>query len=30
MSLVEVSHSASEYLVYNTLMKEWFENNFSV
>ncbi len=30
MSLVGVSHSASEYFVHKTLMKAWFENNFSV
>ncbi|PFW86209.1 hypothetical protein COL27_04515, partial [Bacillus sp. AFS075960] len=30
MSLIGVSHSASEYLVHKTLMKEWFENNFDI
>jgi putative NIF3 family GTP cyclohydrolase 1 type 2 len=30
MSLIGVSHSASEYLVHKTLMKEWFERNFDV
>jgi len=30
MSLIGVSHSASEYLVKKTLMKDWFENNFDV
>lgn len=30
MSLIGVSHSASEYLVHNTLIKEWFENNFNI
>lgn len=30
MSLIGVSHSASEYLVHKTLMKEWFEQHFSV
>jgi len=30
MSLIGVSHSASEYLVKRTLMHEWFQKNFSV
>ena len=30
MSLIGVSHSASEYLVHKTLIKEWFENNFAI
>jgi hypothetical protein len=30
MSLIGVSHSASEYLVHKTLMKNWFENNFNI
>ncbi|WP_242220524.1 Nif3-like dinuclear metal center hexameric protein [Bacillus cereus group sp. BfR-BA-01380] len=30
MSLIGVSHSASEYLVHKTLMKDWFEKNFSI
>lgn len=30
MSLIGVSHSASEFLVHKTLMKNWFENNFSI
>ncbi|WP_156319841.1 Nif3-like dinuclear metal center hexameric protein [Bacillus sp. FJAT-18017] len=30
MSLIGVSHSASEYLVHKTLMKDWFEKNFNV
>lgn len=30
MSLIGVSHSASEYLVVKTLMKNWFEHNFGV
>jgi hypothetical protein len=30
MSLIGVSHSASEYLVKKTLMKDWFERNFAV
>lgn len=30
MSLIGVSHSASEYLVHKTLMKDWFENNFDI
>jgi putative NIF3 family GTP cyclohydrolase 1 type 2 len=30
MSLIGVSHSASEYLVHKTLMKNWFELNFSI
>ena len=30
MSLIAVSHSASEYLVHKTLMKEWFEKKFNI
>jgi putative NIF3 family GTP cyclohydrolase 1 type 2 len=30
MSLIGVSHSASEYLVKKTLIKEWFESNFDL
>lgn len=30
MSLIGVSHSASEYLVKKTLMRDWFEQNFNV
>lgn len=30
MSLIGVSHSASEYLVQKTLMKNWFEKNFDI
>lgn len=30
MSLIGVSHSASEYLVHKTLLKDWFEKNFDV
>jgi putative NIF3 family GTP cyclohydrolase 1 type 2 len=30
MSLIGVSHAASEYLVMRTQMKEWFEQNFAV
>ncbi|HDR8128039.1 TPA: Nif3-like dinuclear metal center hexameric protein [Bacillus cereus] len=30
MSLIGVSHSASEYLVHKTLMKDWFEKNFNI
>ena len=30
MSLIGVSHSASEYLVKETLMYEWFKENFEV
>lgn len=30
MSLIGVSHSASEYLVMRTLMKSWFEDSFSI
>ncbi len=30
MSLIGVSHSASEFLVKKTLMKDWFEKQFSV
>lgn len=30
MSLIGVSHSASEFLVHKTLMKQWFENHFEV
>ncbi|MFJ7973621.1 Nif3-like dinuclear metal center hexameric protein [Psychrobacillus sp. NPDC096389] len=30
MSLIGVSHSASEYLVHQTLMKNWFEKNFDI
>ncbi|MBS4174374.1 Nif3-like dinuclear metal center hexameric protein [Bacillus sp. FJAT-49736] len=30
MSLIGVSHSASEYMVVKTLMKSWFENHFSL
>lgn len=30
MSLIGVSHSASEYLVKKTLIKDWLENNFDV
>ncbi|MET1013575.1 MAG: Nif3-like dinuclear metal center hexameric protein [Paenisporosarcina sp.] len=30
MSLIGVSHSASEYLVKKTLIKDWFEHNFDV
>lgn len=30
MSLIGVSHSASEYLVKKTIIKKWFENNFGV
>lgn len=30
MSLVGVSHSASEYLVKKTLMKEWFQEEFGI
>ncbi|MGR3764204.1 Nif3-like dinuclear metal center hexameric protein [Rossellomorea sp. NS-SX7] len=30
MSLIGVSHSASEYLVKKTLMKDWFEKNFDL
>lgn len=30
MSLIGVSHSASEYLVHKTLMKGWFEKNFNI
>lgn len=30
MSLIGVSHSASEYLVKKTLLKDWFEHNFDV
>jgi putative NIF3 family GTP cyclohydrolase 1 type 2 len=30
MSLIGVSHSASEYLVHKTLMKDWFEKNFDI
>lgn len=30
MSLIGVSHSASEYLVHKTLMKDWFESNFPI
>lgn len=30
MSLMGVSHSASEYLVKKTLMKNWFEMNFNI
>ena len=29
MSLIGISHSASEYLVHKTLVKDWFENNFA-
>lgn len=30
MSLIGVSHAASEFLVHKTLMKDWFEKNFDV
>lgn len=30
MSLIGVSHAASEFLVHKTLMKDWFEKNFNV
>ncbi|MFD1738156.1 Nif3-like dinuclear metal center hexameric protein [Bacillus salitolerans] len=30
MSLIGVSHAASEYLVKKTLIKEWFEREFSI
>lgn len=30
MSLIGVSHLASEYLVHKTLMKDWFEKNFDI
>ncbi len=30
MSLIGVSHSASEYLVKRTLIKDWFESNFEL
>lgn len=30
MALIGVSHSASEFLVHKTLMKEWFETNFNL
>ncbi|MGY3717335.1 Nif3-like dinuclear metal center hexameric protein [Sutcliffiella cohnii] len=30
MSLIGVSHSASEYLVKRTLIKDWFETNFKL
>jgi putative NIF3 family GTP cyclohydrolase 1 type 2 len=30
MSLIGISHSASEYLVKKTLMKDWFEQNFHI
>jgi hypothetical protein len=30
MSLLGVSHSASEYLVKKTLLKDWFEQNFNI
>ena len=30
MSLIGVSHSASEYLVHKTLMKDWFKHHFPV
>jgi putative NIF3 family GTP cyclohydrolase 1 type 2 len=30
MSLIGVSHSASEYVVHKTLMKDWFEKHFSI
>ncbi|WP_316569332.1 Nif3-like dinuclear metal center hexameric protein [Neobacillus sp. YIM B06451] len=30
MSLIGVSHSASEYLVHKTLIKDWFEENFNL
>lgn len=30
MSLIGVSHSASEYYVKKTLIKDWFERNFDV
>ena len=30
MSLIGVSHSASEYLVKETLMHDWFKENFDV
>ena len=30
MSLLGVSHSASEYLVKKTLLKDWLEHNFDV
>jgi putative NIF3 family GTP cyclohydrolase 1 type 2 len=30
MSLIGASHSASEYLVHKTLMKDWFEKNFDI
>jgi putative NIF3 family GTP cyclohydrolase 1 type 2 len=30
MSLIGVSHSASEYLVKKTLIKDWFESNFEL
>jgi putative NIF3 family GTP cyclohydrolase 1 type 2 len=30
MSLIGVSHSASEYLVKKTLIKDWFEDNFGL
>ncbi|EEM09237.1 hypothetical protein bmyco0003_41130 [Bacillus pseudomycoides] len=30
MSLIGVSHSASEYLVKKTLMRDWFIENFDV
>ncbi|MHC0035350.1 Nif3-like dinuclear metal center hexameric protein [Pseudoneobacillus sp. C159] len=30
MSLIGVSHSASEYLVHKTLMKDWFKRHFNI
>ncbi|MBD7944608.1 Nif3-like dinuclear metal center hexameric protein [Psychrobacillus sp. FSL K6-2684] len=30
MSLIGVSHAASEYLVHKTLVKDWFEQNFHI
>ena len=30
MSLIGVSHSASEYLVHKTLIKDWFDKNFKL